>query len=665
MRGQKTCTGYPPPPRKTRPDFEVRIAPRPLASGLAPAPTVPGATVSPLIPSLNEPPRATLLSREVTLPPRRAGRRAATSSTSSPVPESLACLPPQSLPLTETEGSYFQIYQEQTANELSGFFDSEFYKERVLEACHSEPAIRHAAIALGALYKTLKQSWTAGGSASNPPREHEEHMRDWQVAIRQYSEACNAMMAMQDPNNNSLRTQLMASVLLASFDSLIGDHKQAIVQIQSGLDLLDRIRNAQRLPAYGVSAGTAEEELTIIFMRLAIQAKSYDLAFHFPEPYVVRFTSPAQHQARLQQLNNEQQHHQNLDPNLYDSHMSLGIETEPRRVNEPRRVTPSGSPSRSLPFSTLREARLAHDRLNERLVRFQEARNVRPKDGSRVPMTEPWGRAIESLREQMVSWARAFEPLLQSRHSAQLTRREKAGIAALKMSNLTTTMVSAIQFSPSESIFDQYLDVFQSIVDLGVEIVQAEEAVGANVCQTESAFCHHARQLPPDYISAGVSSPCHIKPTLSMDTGVVAPLFVTATKCRQPVIRRQAIELLRGCARREGMWDGELTSRIAHWIMRVEEGKPGFDSSYSTSYSDRATSSPYQDLHQEDSTRYLSDFGPHLSSQPYVAAPEERRVALKSADFDLRARWANFTVGTRNIPEDVPDPRYQSIQITW
>ncbi|KAK0392354.1 hypothetical protein NLU13_1849 [Sarocladium strictum] len=648
VKSHKICTGYPPPPRSARPEYEVRIAPKPAVTSQGSAPTAPAAaaataaaamTPSSVIPIISEPPQAAFLRRrEVMLPPRRTGHRDAQSAaTSSPAPEaSSSAYPlPSGAPSFGTDSFYFQVFQEQTANELSGFFDSAFYTERVLEACRSEPAIRHAAVALGALYQNLVQSRASATSPSSSAQEQEEQARHWHVAVR---------------HQNSLRTQLMASVLLASFDSFIGDHRQAIVQIQNGLDMLERIRTAERLPAYGVATDTAEEELTVIFMRLAIQAKSYDLGFHFPEPYVVRFTLPAQHQARLQQLT-QQQRHPELDPGLYVSRLSPGggIESKP--------ASPARSPSPFRPFSSVQEARIAHDRLNERHVRLQEALSIRPRDMPRVPIPEPWARAINSFKGQLAAWSEAFQPLLLSRRESHVGRRERAGIIVLWISHLTSAVIGAIQFSSSEMIFDDYSSLFQSINDMALELLREEEAAAAVACHAESPFCHHQRQLPADYINAGIFSPCHMKPTFSMDMGIVAPLFMVATKCRVPLLRRQAIELLRGCSRREGMWDSELTARIASWVMSVEEASPHVHGSYTDP-------SSYHSRPSEDPTRY-QDRGLLLSSQPYVAVPSERRVMVKTVDFDLRARWANVAVGTRNLPDSMPDPRYRSTQITW
>lgn len=131
---------------------------------------------------------------------------------------------------------YFDLFHVQTASQLSGYFNSTFWSQRVLQECHSERAVRHAVVALGALYKTLEQSWVGKMSQMDSVLSH------WQAAVKQYSDACNAMLLISGETLRSHRTRLIASILLAYFDSFIGDHKQAIVQIQTGLGLLERLR---------------------------------------------------------------------------------------------------------------------------------------------------------------------------------------------------------------------------------------------------------------------------------------------------------------------------------------------------------------------------------------------------------------------------------------
>jgi hypothetical protein len=51
----------------------------------------------------------------------------------------------------------------------------------------------------------------------------------------------------------------------------------------------------------------------------------------------------------------------------------------------------------------------------------------------------------------------------------------------------------------------------------------------------------------------------------------VLGLGLTAQKCRDPIVRREAIAMLRGMARREVFCDSVILASICEWIVGVEE----------------------------------------------------------------------------------------------
>jgi len=61
------------------------------------------------------------------------------------------------------------------------------------------------------------------------------------------------------------------------------------------------------------------------------------------------------------------------------------------------------------------------------------------------------------------------------------------------------------------------------------------------------------------------------KPVFSLDIGIVTPLYVVVSRCRDPAIRRRGLQLLASCNRREGIWDSTLTARVAERIIAIEE----------------------------------------------------------------------------------------------
>lgn len=53
--------------------------------------------------------------------------------------------------------------------------------------------------------------------------------------------------------------------------------------------------------------------------------------------------------------------------------------------------------------------------------------------------------------------------------------------------------------------------------------------------------------------------------------GYVMPLHLVAARCRNPHLRRRALELLMSCPRREGLWDAQLTGKVVSQTIAIEE----------------------------------------------------------------------------------------------
>ncbi|OAA49754.1 hypothetical protein BBO_01389 [Beauveria brongniartii RCEF 3172] len=528
------------------------------------------------------------------------------------------------LPLQPAEIMYFELFRLHTASQLSGYFNSNFWTQRVLQECHNESAVRHSVIALGALYKTLELSFEA--SYDVDMQWHTDSIvAHWHVAVKQYSDACNAVLSITGDTIHSHHTRLIAIILLACFDSFIGDHKQAIIQIQTGLGILGQLRG-HHSSSLLVALDTAPDELVTLFGRLAIQAKSYDLAFHFPQPYIIRLGSTSE----------------NPD--------SPGSDTSSSSI--------IGSPPREGIFETLAEARLASDKLCMALLMFVEQLHAAKTNPSYV-LPAAWKKYGMGLKDRLTAWSDAFEPILASRFHPNMPYIERAGIAALKMFQVNANVIFLMLFCDNEVQFDSFMPHFKLIVNLGWEVVSADESRFASAEQR-----HHAiTPSQPHYYAHGGTKGAfkagkyggagrRLRPSFSADLGIVPPLFVVATKCRDPWLRRQAIQLLKSSARREGMWDSELTSNIATWVMQLEEqGVPGGGA---------AAVPPAFDPRNPGAGGYADAHGVVQRS-----IPEDRRIMLKAADFDLRSRYADIVVGTRAVYNGNQDVRLKKTRISW
>lgn len=649
MRSKKECSGYPPPPRSARPFEEVRIAPRPRLEG-APAPIA----VRPV--------------QAIQLPPRRATkyqRRSTPPQTPVVQQSAITLYRPSTFSFAHQEGLYFQLFQSHTASELSGYFDSVFWSQLVLQECHAEVAIRHAVVALGALYKTLDKHSESPPTSPSPSADPvDSAYRHWEVAVKSYSNACTSLVGVAGQDSNANRTRLMASILLACFDSFIGDHKQAIVQIQNGLGLLEQLRAQRRRSFMPRPEEPVEDEIIQMFTRLAIQAKSYDMAFHFPKPYVIQLKQPS------------------TDPS-----------SPPSDGGSPVSLHQDPIPER---FASLHAARIAWDTLLERMFRFTETLfSTSNQNGPMGILPATLRQYGLGFRSHIEAWSDAFEHILCSRAAPGVSSQEKAAIAVLKMSQIMGQILFLMTFSDSEGHFDAFQSQFSAIVDLGREVVGDEERRAAERRCPDPRMCRHHRDHDSDIFGGHEYTASHIKPSFSADLGIVPPLYVVATKCRNPIIRRQAIQLLRSSSRREGMWDSELTARIGIWIMDIEEegadqfitpgqspeSSEGFGSSRRPTLTNGSSPRP-RSRHSNGSISM--DFGDRLGPggnakwdarrestvslatrvQPKVV-PDEKRVMIRAVEFDLREHNAVLQCGSRGLPAGSPDLKTRVTKVIW
>ncbi|KAI2633822.1 hypothetical protein GGS21DRAFT_539442 [Xylaria nigripes] len=647
VRSKKRCVGYPPPPRAKIYE-EKKIAPKPICRPrFSPTPT------TPIMWGESPSPQSVARHSIITLS-SLPYRKAPTPPETPPKLNYLRLIQPSTILFDSHEGQYFQLFRDYTASELSGFFDSSFWTRRVLQECHSEDSIRHAVVALGALYKTLEKITESPPSSPSNFDYLDNANRHWQVAFKHYSLAITAVVSSKSSDQATKRMSLMASVLLACFDSFIGHHKHTIKHIQHGLSLLETLRVEYRLSNHVQSEEPVEQDLIQMFTRLAIQAKSYDLAFHFPQPYVIRLTPTAGVSA----------------PSSPSMNGGSPVSTTQGQIPEV--------------FASLHDARLAWDTLCETMMRFTEhmLAGVKMMPMNILPQElKKYGRGFD---EKIEAWSRAFDPFLTSRMSPAKSTQEKTATAVLKMNQIMGRILFNMTYSDTESEFDKFLPYFRDIVDLAVEVIGDEERRAAAKRCPNPDTCRHQSGHPDTF--GGEYTARHIKPSFSADMGIVPPLFVVATKCRHTLTRHQAIQLLRTSSRREGMWDSELCAQISSWIATIEEQDDGVidfarPPSRSTEGSRWSISSPGsisvsspgfgEDIPlgpggnaRWGSRRESLPLSPQVGIET-IPIPEERRIMVRAVEFDLQKRVADIKCGTRGLRPGMTDSRTRTTRIEW
>lgn len=152
----------------------------------------------------------------------------------------------------------------------------------------------------------------------------------------------------------------------------------------------------------------------------------------------------------------------------------------------------------------------------------------------------------KELLEYYWSFLRDIDSLSKSKQCKHVAHEEAKTILLLKLHATVGLVVASVTMDEDEeAAYDDHTTAFAEIVALATELTLIFQASKS----TQSAL-----------------------PTLATDWGIIPPLFLTAIKCRDSIIRRSAVSLLDSWPHREGFWDSRLVSRIASQVIEVEEG---------------------------------------------------------------------------------------------
>jgi hypothetical protein len=162
---------------------------------------------------------------------------------------------------------------------------------------------------------------------------------------------------------------------------------------------------------------------------------------------------------------------------------------------------------------------------------------------------------IDTVRTQQLQfakeigdWMTLFAPL----YERLCTKREdmEAGMncyfnvaAMMQMQSIATSILIEGLVMTNEMEYDKFNPQFRELVDLASLVVKLRE-----------------RRKKGNFWAGG----------FWIDIGITPQLLVVVTRCREPIIRRRAVELLEGWYI-EGSWDPRLIAKLGRFLMEVEE----------------------------------------------------------------------------------------------
>ncbi|EHK20464.1 uncharacterized protein TRIVIDRAFT_68999 [Trichoderma virens Gv29-8] len=164
------------------------------------------------------------------------------------------------------------------------------------------------------------------------------------------------------------------------------------------------------------------------------------------------------------------------------------------------------------------------------------------------------GAALSALVNRFEEWCQAFEAFDQENRHLLTSAADRRALTLLELQKrYLATHLSILKTKEinDETMWDGYSNEFNEMLNIAEASMQIHDS--------------------------GVAS--NRQPRFHMDTGVIPILFAIITRCRDPFIRRRAIELMTWNPMQEGLWNSVLVAKAAQRLITLEEGTVAVGSS--------------------------------------------------------------------------------------
>ncbi|GKZ25968.1 hypothetical protein AbraIFM66951_002080 [Aspergillus brasiliensis] len=189
-------------------------------------------------------------------------------------------------------------------------------------------------------------------------------------------------------------------------------------------------------------------------------------------------------------------------------------------------------------WSDIKQAQQALDRLMNRALMFIRSAGYERTDRSHLKPQQL------QLSSEFQTWRIALENYAE--RAANSAKQNRRGILILRTLYLTSWIWVETCLARQETVFDGYNSSFAELVHYARQLIDLDDA-------TDRKLVNCAPDL------------------FTLELRVVTGLYYTVTRCRDPIIRREAIRLMHKCTKQEGLWDKHIIVKIVQLVMDLEE----------------------------------------------------------------------------------------------
>ncbi|KAL2071150.1 hypothetical protein VTL71DRAFT_12385 [Oculimacula yallundae] len=454
--------------------------------------------------------------------PPQGGPKSASLSSGTAL--SLLNSPSTSLELDAEECRGFAFFRERTVFEIKGAFRSSLWEQIALQISQREPAVLHAAVAVGIVHRDQSATQVARKNAFYHGLDKRQcaGLKQYVKAIEHLRIRIDSMLESGIEEANEVA--MMCCLLFVCLELLWGRQMTALTHLGTGLKIL-----TGRRPLRLGSGNT-----------IILKPRSEDLVDQLLESFA--------------RLDFESTMFGQRSPHLH--------------------ILPSGSMNQRLivpsTFESLSEARRYMDILSSLMLRFrgqllETTSQILPEEA-----LDPISRYLQDHAStriiDLADHPALFKDLTMLRDNLAVFS------SALKTTKAT---IGARQDTVHPLIL---LELQHFYAHFLLSTCQTTREI---LCDTFNPLFEKVVHLSKQYLALQ-STEGNIIPVFALDSGIIPALYLTAYKCRCPRIRREAISLMNRAPCQEGMWDGKLVAKFMTQVVKLEEsraGKPVFESS--------------------------------------------------------------------------------------
>ncbi|KAK4466024.1 hypothetical protein QBC42DRAFT_293648 [Cladorrhinum samala] len=417
------------------------------------------------------------------------------------------------------ESSCFDFFRVCTSQMTASVFPAPFWSRQVLQVSHSEPAAWKAAVAVGALHRRWERCSGSSPSTSSFSRlingggglagGSGRDQEEVEIFTRQaVVHYCGAISLAKTVRDP--RVLVVVSAVLAAAANMAGRWADSQVHIRSGMRLLEGMSTTQG-QGQGQGRGQGSRK----------------------GPGEMEMESVAHALARL-----------DLQAMLFNDSRA-----EYKYVDEDGRILNDGLAG----MMTVPEQRL-DDLTQASTVIFGLMRyyfTMMAAGGMGFVAPEEVGEIHLRVVDEAAKWERELDRLvgeLEQSDAAPRRRTEEdeekvlateRAVLSLRLYSATFSLLLSAGVAGPEGRWDAHQATFDRIVALAQDLED----------KTKSPL--------PFF--------------MSLEPGIVMPLFLVAIRCRHPVTRRRALDLLRRLKRQEGLWSSSGAAVVAAQVILAEE----------------------------------------------------------------------------------------------